>query len=125
MHVTIRVVSIDQSIFGSSLSLLPEVEASVKLFLASMNVSFARSNCTLVPLLDPCEPKHSLLATYLVVSCRNTTSEHDLYIQVLFTWLKPHHLQFLSWWRLECSFIVQPCYQCGAILHLMIKLGTI
>jgi len=43
MHVSRKVVSIDGSISGSSLSLLPEVEASVKLFLASTNVSFARS----------------------------------------------------------------------------------
>jgi len=40
MHVSKNVVSIDGSNFGSSLSLLPEVEASTKLFLASMNVSF-------------------------------------------------------------------------------------
>ena len=43
MHVSRKVVSIDGSITDSSLSLLPEVEASVNLFLASTNVSFMRS----------------------------------------------------------------------------------
>jgi len=43
MHVSKNVVSINGSIVGSGLSLLPEVEASVKLFLASMKVSLARS----------------------------------------------------------------------------------
>ena len=42
MHVSRKVVNIEGSILGSSWSLLPEVEASVKLFLTSMNVSFAR-----------------------------------------------------------------------------------
>lgn len=43
MHVSKNVVSIDGSIDGSSLSLLPEVEASVKLRLDFMNVSLAHS----------------------------------------------------------------------------------
>jgi len=43
IHVSRKVVIIEESISGSSWSLLPEVEASVKLFLASMNVSFAKS----------------------------------------------------------------------------------
>lgn len=43
MHVTKNVVSIDGSISHSSLSLIPQVEESAKLFLASMNVSLVRS----------------------------------------------------------------------------------
>ena len=43
MHVSKKVVSIEGSIPSSSWSLLPKVEASVKLFSASMNVSFTRS----------------------------------------------------------------------------------
>ena len=43
MHVSKNVVSINGPISGSSLSLLPEVEASAKLLLASMNVSLAHS----------------------------------------------------------------------------------
>lgn len=43
MHVSRKVVSIEGSIPGSSKSLLPKVEASVKLSLASMNVSVMRS----------------------------------------------------------------------------------
>ena len=46
MHVSKNAVSIDASISSSSLSLLPEVEASAKLLLASMNVSLARSKST-------------------------------------------------------------------------------
>ena len=65
MHVYRKVVSIYGSISSSSLSLLPEVEASVKLFLASMNVSLAYPNQVLVPLLEPCEPRHSLRAACL------------------------------------------------------------
>jgi len=40
MHVSKKVVSIYGYISSSSLSLLAKVEAFVKLFLASMNVSF-------------------------------------------------------------------------------------
>ena len=47
IHVSKKVVSIEGSIRGSSWSLLPEVEAFVKLFLASMNVSFAHSKSNL------------------------------------------------------------------------------
>jgi len=43
IHVTKNVVSIHGSISGCSFSLLPEVEASAKLFLASMNVFVACS----------------------------------------------------------------------------------
>jgi len=43
MHVSKNVVSIDGSISVSGLGLLPEVEASAKLSLASMKVSLARS----------------------------------------------------------------------------------
>lgn len=43
IHVTKKVVSIEGSIPGSGWSLLPEVEAFVKLFLASINVSFVCS----------------------------------------------------------------------------------
>lgn len=47
MHVSRKVVSIDGSIFGYGLSFLPKMEAYVKLFLASINVSFARSKSNL------------------------------------------------------------------------------
>ena len=43
MHVSKNVLSIDGSIFGSGLSLLPEVEASTNLFLASMKFSLVHS----------------------------------------------------------------------------------
>ena len=43
IHVPRNVVRIYGSIFGSGLSLFPEVEASAKLFLASMKVSQVRS----------------------------------------------------------------------------------
>ena len=47
MHVSRNIVSIEGSIPGSSWSLLPKVDASLKLFLASMNVSFAHSKSNL------------------------------------------------------------------------------
>lgn len=43
MHVCRNVMSIDGSTFGSVVSLLPEVEAAVKLFLASMKIFLVRS----------------------------------------------------------------------------------
>lgn len=43
MYVSRNFVSIDGSISSSGLSFLPKVEASLKLFLASMNVSLAHS----------------------------------------------------------------------------------
>ena len=43
MHVSRKIVSIDGSISSSGLSLLPKVEASTNLFLASMKVSRVRS----------------------------------------------------------------------------------
>jgi len=48
IHVFRNVVIIDGSIFGYSLSFLPEVEASTKLFLASMKVPrvHSKSNST-------------------------------------------------------------------------------
>ena len=58
----------------------------------------------------------SLFITYC-----DTASEYDIYIQFLFARLRPHQLQVLNWGRLECPFIVQPCYQCGAVLCIMIK----
>ena len=43
MHVSRNIVSIDGSISSSGMSLLPEVEASTKLFFASMKFSLAHS----------------------------------------------------------------------------------
>jgi len=121
MYVSRNVVSIEGSIPGSGWSLQPKVEASVRLFVSSMNIPFVRSKLKLAP----CGPHIFLCLLPLILSRGRTTSVHHVYIWVFFAWLKRHHLYILSWRRLEYPFFAHPCDQHRTVYCFMIKLSTI
>ena len=85
MQVSKKVVSMEGSISLSGLSLLLEVEASVKLFLASMIVSRAlqiKLRLLRWSFSNPC----TVFGLFpLVISYCDSTSEHYIYVWILFT----------------------------------------
>lgn len=86
IHVSRNIVSIDGSISDSSLSLLLEVEASVKLFLASIKVSQACSKSTLQIKLffvhqSLANPSTLFRMVAFIISRHNSTSEHNTHIK--------------------------------------------
>ena len=105
MHVSRNIVSIDGSISGSNLSLLPKVEASIKLFLASMKVSLVCSKSNYFFHRSLANPSTIFGLFSFIISHHNSTSEHHAHIWIFLTWLRPHHLQVLSRARLERSLV--------------------
>ena len=68
IHVSKKVVCIKGSILGSGWSLLPEVEASVKLFIASLNFSFMHSNSDSGSFVGASQTHKSSLGYFLLFS---------------------------------------------------------
>ena len=78
IHVSRNVVSIDGSVSNSGLSLLPEVDASVKLFLASMKVSLAHSKSNSRSFVGALQTQvlssgHLLLSSPVIIPLQSTT----------------------------------------------------
>ena len=108
MHVYKKVVSIEGSLSSSGWSLLPRVETSAKLLLASKHVSF--------------EPFHLPWLASPYPPCGHAISRYHVHAGVFLAWFKPHHLDVLRHHRLCYPFLMDLRYQCGKIYHFMIEL---
>lgn len=112
IHVSRKVVSMEGSIYGSGWSLLPKVEASLKLFLASINFSFVRSKSNSGSFARALQTHVSSLDHFIFIFlCGRATYEHHVHIGVLFTRFKPHNLDILSGRMLEYPFLTHLCDQ--------------